>query len=533
MTPTANVQGHAWRELAGAAGFSWCFAVVALVVVGLAVIARRGVISGARGIPPGRRASLAGLARRQEIKRAAGESRLLARGAVLRPGIGSARSVDLGVCLGRARGVECWVSVEDSVVLLGPPRAGKGLHTVIPAILDAPGSVVTTSTRPDNLAVTKDARRRRGPVVVFDPQGLAALPTSARWSPIRGCERPQVAMARARALCAEPARGMENATFWSQQCATAVRCLLHAAALGDHPPVELYRWSLSPLAAQDAVDILASGSGAAPAWDVALDAILAADPRQRDSVWSMVANVFAPLADPQVLEAVSPAPVEGFDPQTFLRESGTLYLLGTASGASATATLVAALVEDVVETARRLAATSPGARLDPPLSLVLDEAANYPLPSLPSLMSEGGGSGIATLVALQSLSQARQKWGTAGAAAIWDAAIVKLILGGSGNASDLRDLSALIGNRTERRASESRGRDGSRSVSYTTHEVPILDTGRLRTLPFGQGVLLLRSAPPILLDLQPWTKRPDAAELRTSRERVESLMRTANAEPCP
>ena len=50
-------------------------------------------------------------------------------------------------------------------------------------------------------------------------------------------------------------------------------------------------------------------------------------------------------------------------------------------------------MEDVVEAARRRAAASPGARLDPPLSLVLDEAANYPLPSL---MSEGGGTGIST-----------------------------------------------------------------------------------------------------------------------------------------
>lgn len=35
--------------------------------------------------------------------------------------------------------------------VIGPPRSGKGLHIVIPAILDAPGPVVTTSTRPDNL----------------------------------------------------------------------------------------------------------------------------------------------------------------------------------------------------------------------------------------------------------------------------------------------------------------------------------------------------------------------------------------------
>lgn len=428
-----------------------------------------------------------GLATRREIKRAASSARVLQLGRQLRPSLGDPTAGQLGYRLGRSRGADCWASVEDSLILLGPPRSGKGLHTVIPAILDAPGAVITTSTRPDNLAVTMRARAQVGPVAVFDPEGLTRLPVTTRWSPIRGCEMPRIAMARARALCADPGSGVENSSFWSQQCFTAVRCLLHAAALDARPPAELFRWSLSALVAQDAVDILATHSDAAAAWDSALEAILASDPRQRDSTWSMVANVFAPLADPIVLAAVSPAEGESFDPAEFLRARGTLYLLGTASGACATASLVAAFVEDVVETARHQAAILPGARLDPPLALILDEAANYPLPSLPSLMSEGGGTGITTMVVLQSLAQARARWGADGAGAIWDAAIVKLILGGSGNANDLRDLSALIGTRQDRRSNESWGPDGRRSVSMSTQEVPILDTGRYAHFPLVKG----------------------------------------------
>jgi type IV secretory pathway TraG/TraD family ATPase VirD4 len=269
----------------------------------------------------------------------------------------------------------------------------------------------------------------------------------------------------------------------------------------------LYRWSLSPLLAEDAVNILRTHPAAAPAWSAALEAILSTDPRQRDSTWAMVANAFAALADPVVLDAVSPAVGEEFDPDRFLHEKGTLYLIGTAAGSAATANLVAAFVEDVVESARRQAAASPGARLDPPLAVILDEAANYPLPSLPSLMSDGGGTGITTFVVLQSLAQARARWGQHEAAAIFDAAIVKLILGGSGSADDLRNLSALIGTRREERLHHSWSRDGHKSTSTSIHETPILDTGELRTLPFGRAVLLLRSAPPILLTLRPWTQR--------------------------
>ncbi|HET6870539.1 MAG TPA: TraM recognition domain-containing protein [Solirubrobacteraceae bacterium] len=432
--------------------------------------------------------------------------------------------------MGRSVGVDCWSSVEDSMVVVGPPRSGKGLHIVIPAIVDAPGAVVTTSTRPDNLSVAWKLRQKVGPVAVFDPQGIASgMADVMRWSPIRGCERPAVAMARARALCADASEGVENASFWAQQSFTAVRCLLHAAAIEHRMPIDLLRWSLSALAAEEALDILRSNPAAAPTWSTALEGILTADPRQRDSVWAMVGNVFSALSDPAVLEAVSPAAGEALDPEALLRQRGSLFLIGTSIGASATATLVSALIEDVVETARAMAGRSAGARLETPLSLVLDEAANYPLPSLLPLMSEGGGSGISTMAVVQSLAQARARWGRDAAAAIWDAAIVKVILGGGAGSEDLRDLSALLGVRERRRTSHSRGDHGSRSTSVSTDEYAVYDVNALRTLPFGRAILLLRSAPPIDLRLQPWTKRKDASLLRASRDEVERLLRIPGA----
>ncbi|TAM92793.1 MAG: type IV secretory system conjugative DNA transfer family protein [Jatrophihabitans sp.] len=514
----------AWWTAVGPAPLYWSVT-AAVLAVGVAVaLAVRRVFGGTR-----QSVAIAGLAGRDAIRRAAGRRQLARRAVVLRPGLERPSSADLGYRLGSSRGVECWMSVEDSLVVLGPPRSGKGLHTVVPAILDAPGAVVTTSTRPDNLTATMRARSRLGPVAVFDPQGLSGLGMGARWSPINGCERPRVALARARALCADPGDGVEHGSFWSQQCLIAVRCLLHAAALDGRSAAEVYRWSLSPVAAQDAVDVLVTHPRATVAWGSALEAILASDPRQRDSTWSMVANVFAPLADPMVLEAVSPGSGEQFDVEAFLRSRGTIYLLGTASGASATATLVSALVDEITETARRLAAVAPGARLDPPVAVVLDEAANYPLPSLPALMSDGGGSGISTIVVLQSLAQARARWGADAAAAIWDAAIVRLVLGGSGSATDLRDLSALTGSKQQRRLGESRGPDGQRSVSTSLHDVPVLDVGDLRTLRFGTALLLLRSAAPIMLKQRPWTERDDAALLREDRAKVESEMRLVTA----
>ncbi|MHB2024049.1 MAG: hypothetical protein ACYCO3_12065 [Mycobacteriales bacterium] len=82
---------------------------------------------------------LEGMATRSQVQRAGGAQALLRRSATLRISLRRARPVDVGYRLGSSMGVDCWDSVEDSILLLGPPRSGKGLHEVISMILDAPG----------------------------------------------------------------------------------------------------------------------------------------------------------------------------------------------------------------------------------------------------------------------------------------------------------------------------------------------------------------------------------------------------------
>jgi type IV secretory pathway TraG/TraD family ATPase VirD4 len=133
-------------------------------------------------------------------------------------------------------------------------------------------------------------------------------------------------------------------------------------------------------------------------------------------------------------------------------------------------------------------------------------------------MADGGGSGISTLVVIQSLAQARDRWGEQAAAAMWDAATLRLILGGSAQPRDLQDLSAVCGDRDDEVRNWSRGADGGRTWSTSTRRMAILPPDVLRTLPFGTGVLLARTAPPILLNMRPWTDRPDRADIQRSVE---------------
>lgn len=481
-----------------------------------------------RGDRPADVRRLPGLASAREALRAASRSNVLDRAAVVRPSLSGRRTnvepEHVGYRLGSVSGRELWCTVEDSVLLVGPPRMGKGLHVVVPWVLDAPGAVVATSTRPDTLAVTLHARAATGPVAIFDPQQLAGLPNGLRWSPVRGCESPRTALVRARGLAAGAGFGksVSDSEFWSGQTETALRCLLHAAALDGRGAADLYRWSLNPALAEDAVTVLNRSSSSAPGWADALDAAVHADPRTRDSVWLGVRQSLAALADPDVLAAVEPRETDRFDPTRFLQDRGSLFLLASAVTSASCAPLIAAFVEDITETARLLAARSPGARLDPPLLLALDEIANLtPLPSLPSLMAEGGGTGITTLAVLQSLAQARHRWGEHAADTIWDASTVKLVLGGLAKARDLEDVARLLGEIDEPTRTTSRGAGGERSSSVSMRNVPVMPPAVLRTLPFGTGVLLLRQTRPLVLDLKPWTGRRDARSLVEGRSAVE------------
>ena len=458
-----------------------------------------------------------GVAGRAEILRDFGARAVRKRGQYTRPGLSKPSIHDVSWTLGRSRGVTIHVSTEESMVIQGAPRSGKGLYVVINAILDAPGAVVTTSTRADNLVVTMRARMSDGrPVTVFDPQGMSGLPSTLRWSPVRGCSDPDIATRRALVITADTEMKGENAA-WQKRSLIVLQCLLHAAALSGEGIASFRRWSSSPVLAREALDILGR-PGAALGWQADLMGILEDDPRNTSNSWIGVSAAVAPLSSPRVLAALNPQDeAQEFDPKRFIRQRGTLYLIGTRSGAAAAGPYLSALIDDIDNAARELAFVAPGGRLDPPLSLILDEIANLsPWPGLPVVLSDGGGIGISTLVVLQSLSQARSGWSIEEAATIWDSAIIKVIFGGGSDEPDLRSLAGLLGERSlilNTRSWSSQGRQDGEQI----RESPVIRLDEIRRLPVGTALMLGRRTRPILLDLRDWHERKDAAELGRSK----------------
>jgi len=458
----------------------------------------------------------AGFASSREVRANLSVAAARGRAPQVRPGLTPRRAhpAELGLHLGRelASKTPLWASLEDSFLVLGPPRSGKGVSLIIPGVLDAPGAAIVTSTRPDVLRHT--AAARHSPVEVFDPQGSSGWPTRLRWSPVAGCEDPLTAILRARGFAA--GAGFEHTTsdadFWAASAAAVIRAYLHAAALADRSISDVVAWAGRPGDAEP-VRILRASPDAAAGWADDLASQAAADPRTRDGVWAGVRRAFDCFADPRVLDACSPDRAGAFDPDAFLANCGTLYVVGSAGAQLSVAPLITALIEDLAERALAIAARSPHGRIDPPLTLFLDEAANIaPLASLPNLLSAGGGSGICTLVVLQSLAQARARWGTDRADAIWDASTVRVVLGGLGHADDLTRISRLAGEIDEEVGSASRGAGGT-TWSTSLRQRAVLPLERIRSLEPGRALVLHRRTPPVEAVLDPWWRQPCAKRI--------------------
>ncbi len=472
-----------------------------------------------------------GFATAAEIRRHLSAAAVLRRGPVLRPGAQKLTASDVGWRVGRSHGTDVYVSIEDSVALEGPPRSGKGYRILISAILDWAGPLVSTSTTNDNLTATLRMRQRRGEVFVFDPQNLSGIKDTISIDPIAGCEDPLVAVQRGAAIVTGTALGGSATNQeWAAAAATVLSRLLHAAAVGGRDVVDLHEWGSTPALARTAVEILRSDG--APGWGDGLEAILTGDDKLRSSTWFGVQGAVAPLAIPQIRDALRPTGGHRFEPEPFLSGHNTLYLLGSGSGAGAMGGFLSAVLDDVVEVARRKALASPGARLGEPLGLVLDEIANlFRWAALPRVMADGGGRGICTFVVLQALSQAETAWSRAEADTIWGAATAKILLGGAAGVSHLRDIETLLGYRERRRTQRSWSTDRAGLHTSEHHErLPLMSADEIRRMPQDVGLLAYRNRRGVLLDLTAWDQRKDARAIQAAKSDTETEQQIVFAE---
>ncbi|WP_329381702.1 type IV secretory system conjugative DNA transfer family protein [Streptomyces sp. NBC_01351] len=284
-------------------------------------------------------------------------------------------------------------------------------HLAAQAIAEAEGALLVVTSSPTLWSETKDARAKLGPVLLYDPSHLCDTPARMHWNPAEGCADRDTAAARAIALLAPVRPQARIDAALAHTAETLLRSWLQAAALDDRPFKQLHRWTQGN-SAQDAVRILRTHPQAAPGAAGELESALTAHPERREQAQHLTTRALSALSSIHIREACNPNRTDSLTLASFVTEGGTLYMVGesledprTHPGAMP---LHTALAAHVVEHGRRMAARSSHGRLDPPLTLVLDDiAAVAPIPQLPDLLTD---ETLPLLALCRSREQARSRW---------------------------------------------------------------------------------------------------------------------------
>lgn len=522
----------------------------ALLAVGVAAWSQRRTTSGRSGVVSG--SPRGGLGRSRGARRAPlSESARWARHGdlgVLRVGPASTGRLVVGVEGGRAlRRRVVAAEPAQSVAVIGPTQSGKTTSVAIPAILGWEGPVLAASVKTDLVRDTLVWRRRCGRVWCFDPARTTGLPPSS-WSPVAAASTWRGAREVAADLTAVTRSDATSADgeFWYAMAAKLLAPLLFAACRGGRSMEDVVRW-VDTQEAEEVVDILETAH--APVVLQALRATWLRDERQKSAVYTTAESILEPFAEPEtgtwerevvaaaqarsdhtppfgvqalaggastarVLGRQVPAELEAggaIDPHTFLSGANTLYVCAPAHDQQRLRALFVALVEQVLHAAFARAASS-GRPLDPPLLVVLDEAANItPLRDLDGLAATCAGHGVQLVTVWQDLAQVRARYGER-AGTVVNNHRAKLFLSGIADPGTLDFASQLAGDEERATPSVTVGRRGERTVTTSTSLRRLLPPDSLRRLPRGDGVLLYGALPPVRVRLRPWTSDPALAQ---------------------
>ena len=405
---------------------------------------------------------------------------------------------EYAVRIARVGGIAVYSPVEDVTLRVGGPRIGKS-GEMADHIADAPGAVIATSTRTDLLETVGPFRMRRGPVHVFNPSGLGGIASTITFDPLVGCETPATAYGRAEDLLGNTGGGDSDRDYWTAQARRVLSGLLHAAALGGATMHDVLDWTAAPDVFRSTVLAYLRRSPMT-AYVADLTQFLSTNDKTRTSITSTIMPALSWLTVESAVAAADPAGTR-FDIEELLATDGTVFLLGGEDGQ--TAPLVAALTGHIAREARRLAGHRPHGRLDPPLTLALDEAALIcPVP-LDQWTADMGGRGVTIHIAVQSRAQLEQRWGTQGAAAILNNAATVLVYGGTRDPSDLDAWAKLAGER----------------VDDDLGVVPVLSPAQIAQLPEGQVLIIRRATPASVGTVRMAWKRRDIRQAQRAHRR--------------
>ncbi|MGW3491545.1 type IV secretory system conjugative DNA transfer family protein [Streptomyces sp. NPDC001054] len=480
-----------------------------------------------------------GFASRRKLRKHFGRHHLVKERKSLRPSLADVprRKVPtsaVGVYLGQDRktGLHLYMSIEDSSLMLAPMGAGKTAK-LANWIIDAEGAVLATSTKFDVVQWTEQMRARVGRILIWNPQGIADRESNIAWDPVIGCADPALGVERSMRRAAyllegsDATKGVENRSFWQTASYSVLKAFLWAADAAGLSLLDVARWSKS-VRNTEAIAIFEKfqhpdprdpGRPVAPrGWREDLEQVQRVEgkPTTSENVFGTLSKTFMFLDAPpvqKIVEAAHAPSTPQFDIEAYLTSRDTLYLLGIDDGMGGIGPLFTCLTGEIYVAARRMGPMNAGGRLDPPWTMVLDEAALICSVPLQRWTSDSRGFGINVHACFQSPAQIYERWGKYGYQSIWDNC-TKIILGGLSNTEHLHDLSELCGKHKEKRESHSTspGPDGTmrETVSWTMVEVDTMTSSDIMNLPPGKLLILRKHlGGPVVASFTPVWERKD------------------------
>lgn len=421
-----------------------------------------------------------------------------------------------------------------AVALVGPSRSGKTTAAVA-GILEWDGPAVLSSVKADLLATTHGWRSTRGEVRVYDPtSSTVPKDTSAKWSPLQQAGTVVGAQRAARALCdAAPRGGVEGGMdFWLAQAEILLSGLLFVAHHAHRDMDAVCEWvltqdrpgELGPGEVREALDALNHSKNptvATGAVEVAkgLVSVWEMEERTRSSIYATAQTVIWPWTDPGVAASARARRSKGrhgngfvgIDLPWLLSGSNTVYLCSPIEDQRRLAPAFGGLLNDLVNQAyRHVAAT--GRPLDPPLLVVIDEAGNTPLRSLPEYASTLAGIGVLLVTIWQSLAQLEVAYGKA-ADTILTNHLTKMFYAGLSDPTSLRYVDQVLGEaEVDTRSHSAVEHMSGGSDQFSTTRVPLAPAHALRQMRPGDALLVHGTLPPAHVRTRPYYRSAHLAK---------------------
>lgn len=402
--------------------------------------------------------------------------------------------------VGTAHGRRIAVEHRHSLLVLGPTQTGKTTGLAVPAILEWPGPVVATSVKGDLVADTIGYRSSVGEVLVFDPAGCTPY-VRAGWTPLAGCDTWAGAMRAAWELtnAARAAVGntMALADFWFNAGAKSLAPLLLAARSSGRTIADVARW----VDREERDEPLAILRGLEPDAVLAHEATFRREDRARSSLVQVMQTAVGPYLDPVVAASAVRSDIAAGE--LLDGSASTLYITAPADEQDRLRPLFTAVLGQVLTEVYRRAGTT-GKPLDPPLLLVLDEAANIaPVENLPTVAATAAATGLQVVTIFQDLAQVRLRYREA-AGTVVNNHRAKLLLPAVSDLDTLDLASRLVGEEEIDRDSHTTDASGRRSSTTSTQWRRLLPPESARRLDDGDAVLLYGNLPPARVRLRPW-----------------------------